>query len=75
MVDGIATAHQPAMLTFKFIGGVFIAICAGVVLNMGSLLQKKAVNHILRAKIHNIQDDTSEYDKYLAFHMSTWYFY
>lgn len=37
-------------LTFKFLGGVVISIFAGVVLNLGSLIQKKAVNNIITEK-------------------------
>lgn len=34
----------------KFLGGVVVAVFAGVVLNMGSLIQKKAVNQLVYIK-------------------------
>lgn len=52
------------MISIKFYGGVVVAILAGVVLNMGSLVQKKAVNQILFIKKKNIraefEDATAE---------------
>jgi hypothetical protein len=45
------------MAWVKFAGGLFIAITAGVVLNLGSLLQKKAVNQMLAVKKRTIQAD------------------
>jgi len=41
----------------EFGGGIFIAITAGVVLNLGSLLQKKAVNQMMAVKKRTIQAD------------------
>jgi len=46
-------------LNVKFAGGVVVAIFAGMVLNLGSLIQKKAVNTMMlekRVKQRNIQE-------------------
>jgi len=46
-------------LNIKFMGGVVVAIFAGLVLNLGSLIQKKAVNNMMlekKIKAHNVQD-------------------
>jgi len=46
-------------LNVKFMGGVVVAIFAGVVLNLGSLIQKKAVNNMMldkKVKSYNIQE-------------------
>jgi len=53
------------MIHIKFIGGVVVAILAGVVLNMGSLIQKKAVNQLVYFKKKTIllNDDTIDNDK------------
>lgn len=53
------------MIPIKFVGGVVVAITAGVVLNMGSLIQKKAVNQLVYFKKKSIlvNDDTIDKDK------------
>jgi len=48
------------MRDIEFVGGVVVAILAGVVLNMGSLIQKKAVNQFLYVKKKNIQAESDE---------------
>eukprot|EP00026_Physarum_polycephalum_P010414 Phypoly_transcript_10578.p1 GENE.Phypoly_transcript_10578~~Phypoly_transcript_10578.p1 ORF type:complete len:346 (+),score=40.30 Phypoly_transcript_10578:147-1184(+) len=51
----------------KFLGGVTIAIIGGVVLNLGSLIQKKAVNQLVYTKkrrlLMTLNDDTIDRDK------------
>lgn len=53
----------------KFVGGVVVAIFAGVVLNLGSLIQKKAVNQMVYIKKKNLvlNDESAliDKDKYL----------
>jgi len=48
-------------LTVKFCFGVLIAILGGVALNMGSLIQKKAVNQMMFVKKRNIQIESDTY--------------
>jgi len=50
-------------LTPKFVGGVFVAIFAGVALNLGSLIQKKAVNGMMVVKKRNVQ---AEFDGFVS---------
>lgn len=53
----------------EFFGGVFVAIIAGVVLNLGSLIQKKAVNQFVydkkKALILNEEFDKDKYPQKL----------
>ena len=50
----------------EFFGGVTVAILAGVVLNLGSLIQKKAVNQLVFSKKRRLvlNDDGVDKDKY-----------
>lgn len=48
----------------KFAAGIFVAITAGVVLNLGSLLQKKAVNQMLVVKKRSIHQPDKDINKY-----------
>jgi len=50
------------MVTLKFFGGVFVAIIAGIVLNLGSLIQKKAVNQFVYYKKKAIIINDEDYD-------------
>jgi len=53
------------MHPLEFFGGVAVAITAGVVLNLGSLIQKKAVNQLVYSKKKRLilNDDTVDKDK------------
>lgn len=53
----------------KFLGGVVVAVLAGLVLNMGSLIQKKAVNQLVYIKKKRLltslnEDPIIDKDKY-----------
>lgn len=54
---------------FVFVGGVTVAIIAGVVLNLGSLIQKKAVNQMVfmkkRKLLSQVNDDALDKEKLL----------
>jgi hypothetical protein len=63
------TLHHPKMghttKSLEFFGGVVVAILAGMVLNLGSLIQKKAVNQLVYIKkktLLSLNDDVL-YDK------------
>lgn len=56
--------------SLRFCGGVFISIFAGMVLNLGSLIQKKAVNQLMTAKRLHLQQESDGFvtqDKYLLY--------
>lgn len=44
----------------EFLGGVVVAVFAGVVLNMGSLIQKKAVNQFVYIKKRKVETNVNE---------------
>jgi hypothetical protein len=62
------------MVRLEFLGGVAVAIIAGVVLNLGSLIQKKAVNQLVYYKKKRLislnDEDQVDKDKLAHVHIS-----